>query len=166
MRLPLRAKAVYILLFFALILTSKNLFSQTKNKIDSLNNLPFEQKINNPKLQLYQYLNASSSAKNIGYLKGEMESYENVSLIYYYLGRYDLELEYALAAIRGFMKLENKEKVARLYGELGYRMKKTDLAKAEFYMQKGMSIAENEALIKPLMGIYDNYGVIKEMQVQ
>jgi signal transduction histidine kinase len=166
MRLSLRAIAVYILLFFVLILTSKNLFSQSKNKIDSLNNLPFEQKINNPKLQLYQYLNASRSAKSIGYLKGEIESYENVSLIYYYLGRYDLELEYALAAIRGFMKLENKEKVARLYGELGYRMKKTDLAKAEFYMQKGMSLAEKEALIKPLMGIYDNYGVIKEMQVQ
>ena len=166
MRLSFRAISVYILFFLTLILTSKNLFSQTKNKIDSLNNLPFEQKINNPKLQLDQYLKASRSAKNMGYLKGEMESCENVSLIYYYLGKYDLELKYALYAIRGFMKMENKEKVARLYGELGYRMKKTDLVKAEFYMQKGMSMAEKEGLIKPLMGIYDNYGVIKEIKAQ
>jgi len=166
MRLLFRAKTVYIPILFVLILNSENLFSQTKNNIDSLNNLPFEQKINNPKLQLNQYLKASNLAKNLGYLNGEIESYENISLIYYYLGRYDLELKYALYAIRGFKKLGNKEKVARLYGELGYRMKKTDLVKAEFYMQKGMSMAEKEALIMPLMGIYDNYGVIKEMREQ
>lgn len=166
MKLSFRVKSVHIFLLIALILSKENLFCQTKKKIDSLNNLPFEQKINNPRIQLSQFLQASHSAKKMGYLKGEMESCENVSLIYYYLGKYDLELKYALYAIRGFMKMENKEKVARLYGELGYRMKKIDLSKAELYMQKGMGLAEKEVLIKPLMGIYDNYGVIKEIKGQ
>ena len=40
------------------------------------------------------------------------------------------------------------------------------MPKAQFYMQKAKLIAEENHLQKPLSSIYDNYGVLKEMQVQ
>jgi signal transduction histidine kinase len=147
-------------------LSSLNSFSQSKNEIDSINHIPFEQKIKFPKKSIPIFLNIAEDAKSLGYLLGEMEAYENLSLLYYYSGRYDLELEYALKSISGFNQLGDQEKVARFYGELGYRMKRNDIKKAQDYMLKGIKLAEKKTLEKPLMGLYDNYGVLKEMQSQ
>ncbi len=140
--------------------------AQSRQQIDSLNHIPFEQKIKNPKSLLPTYLTFAEKAKQTGYTLGEMEAYENISLLYYYLGKYDLELEYALRSIKGFLELNKLEKVARFYGELGYRMKRHDIKKAEFYMLTGMQMAEKYKFQTPLMGIYDNYGVLKELQNQ
>ena len=141
-------------------------FCQSKSQIDSINHIPFEQKIKYPKKLIPIYQKNSKDAKSLKYLLGEMEAYENLSLLYYYSGKYDLELTYALKSIAGFNKLGDQEKVARFYGELGYRMKRNDIKKAQFYMLKGIRLAENRQLEKPLMGLYDNYGVIKEMQLE
>ena len=152
--------------FIPVIFLGSNVFCQSKSQIDSINHIPFEQKIKFPKKQIPIYQKNSEDAKSLGYLLGEMEAYENLSLLYYYSGKYDLELEYALKSIAGFNKLGDQEKVARFYGELGYRMKRNDMPKAQFYMLKGIKLAEEKKLEKPLMGLYDNYGVLKEMQVQ
>jgi signal transduction histidine kinase len=130
-----------------------------------LNYLPFEQKIKDPGKLVGTYLLLAEQAQKTGYVLGEMEAYENASLLYYYLGKYDLELKYALKAIKGFKKLGKLDKLAKSYGELGYRMKRHDLSKAMAYMRKGMRLAQSYSLEKVLMGIYDNYGVLQEMQL-
>jgi tetratricopeptide (TPR) repeat protein len=112
------------------------------------------------------YLINASNAKKIKYVKGEAESYSNLSLIYYFQGKYEKDLMYSLKAISLFEKMGNKEKLALEYGELGYRMKKRSIQKAIYYMQKGMQIALDNKLQKPLLSIYNNYGVLKEMQNQ
>jgi tetratricopeptide (TPR) repeat protein len=45
-------------------------------------------------------------------------------------------------------------------------MKKRNLEKAIQYMQKSKQIAEKNNLQKPLLSIYNNYGVLKEMKVE
>jgi len=99
----------------------------------------------------------------MNYSLGEAESYSNLSLVYYYDGKYDNDLKYSLKAISIYEKINNQEKLALEYGELGYRMKKTNLVKGIYYMQKGKGIAENNNFQKPLLSIYNNYGYLKEL---
>jgi len=150
----------------ALILFANLCFSQNKKSIDSINAIPFEQKQQNASLLVDVFRKNIEDAKKCNYSLGEAQSYSNLSLVYYYQGKYEKDLFYSLKAISSFEKMNDKEKLAIEFGELGYRMKKRDLLKAQKYLQKGMSIAQKNNLQKPLLSIYNNYGVLKEMQNQ
>ena len=133
-------------------------------KIDSINNLPFEVRLKDAAILDKVYLkNAEESAK-LNYNLGEAKSYSNLSLVYYYQGKYEKDLNYSLKAIHIFEKINDKENLSLEWGELGYRMKKRNLEKALQYMQKAKYIAEKNTLRKPLLSIYNNYGVLKEMK--
>ena len=152
-------------LVIILLLIPVCVLSQNRKQIDSLNHLPFEQKVKDPGNLVKTYLTIAAQAKKNGYILGEMEAYENVSLLYYYLGKYDLELHYALRSIAGYKRMGKTDKLARSYGELGYRMKRRDLNNAFYYMRKSLQLAEAKGYEIILMGLYDNYGVLKEMQL-
>lgn len=143
-----------------------SLFGQSSSTIDSLNQLPFEQKIQNANRLLPHYLNNWKQIQSPKYNKRANETAANISLLLYYQGKYDLQIEWGLKAIRGFQSRHDWEKVAQLYGEMGYRMKRHNMILAEEYMQRGLHLAEHKNLDQPLMGLYDNYGVLKEMQGQ
>lgn len=143
-----------------------SLFGQSSTTIDSLNQLPFEQKIQNANRILPHYLNNWKQIQSPKYNKRANETAANISLLLYYQGKYDLQIEWGLKAIRGFQSRHDWEKVAQLYGEMGYRMKRHNMILAEEYMQRGLYLAEHKNLDQPLMGLYDNYGVLKEMQGQ
>lgn len=156
------------ILSFVLIFTLSLTFGQKSNrkKIDSINNLPFEVRLKDAAILDKVYLkNAEESAK-IHYDLGEAKSYSNLSLVYYYQGKYEKDLSYSLKAIHIFEKLNDLENLSLEWGELGYRMKKRNLEKAIQYMQKSKQIAEKNNLQKPLLSIYNNYGVLKEMKVE
>lgn len=156
------------ILSFLLIFTLSLTFGQKSNhkKIDSINNLPFEVRLKDAAILDKVYLkNAEESAK-IHYDLGEAKSYSNLSLVYYYQGKYEKDLAYSLKAIHIFEKLNDLENLSLEWGELGYRMKKRNLEKAIQYMQKSKQIAEKNNLQKPLLSIYNNYGVLKEMKVE
>lgn len=156
------------ILSFVLIFTLSLTFGQKSNhkKIDSVNNLPFEVRLKDAAILDKVYLkNAEESAK-IHYDLGEAKSYSNLSLVYYYQGKYEKDLAYSLKAIHIFEKLNDLENLSLEWGELGYRMKKRNLEKAIQYMQKSKQIAEKNNLQKPLLSIYNNYGVLKEMKVE
>ena len=105
-------------------------------KIDSINNLPFEVRLKDAAILDKVYLkNAEESAK-LNYNLGEAKSYSNLSLVYYYQGKYEKDLNYSLKAIHIFEKINDKENLSLEWGELGYRMKKRNLEKALQYMQK------------------------------
>lgn len=156
------------ILSFVLIFTLSLTFGQKSNhkEIDSINNLPFEVRLKDAAILDKVYLkNAEESAK-IHYDLGEAKSYSNLSLVYYYQGKYEKDLAYSLRAIHIFEKLNDLENLSLEWGELGYRMKKRNLEKAIQYMQKSKQIAEKNNLQKPLLSIYNNYGVLKEMKVE
>ena len=151
------------LVFILILIRSTFGFCQTKKTIDSLNTIPFAIKQEKAALLIDDYLLNSKLANKMNYSLGEAESYSNLSLVYYFNGKYESDLKYALKAISIYERIANLEKLALEYGELGYRMKKTNLVKGIYYMQKGKTIAEKNNFQKPLLSIYNNYGYLKEL---
>lgn len=137
---------------------------QSRDHIDSLNGIRFDKKI--AKLQTLEktYLKNADASQRLGYLKGEADSYANLALVYYYQGKYGLNVDFALKSIALYEKMGDVARQAKALGELGYMMKRRSLKKALYYMQKGKNLAERHNLVSPLMALYDNYGVLKEME--
>lgn len=71
-------------------------------------------------------------------------------------------VEAVLDAIRVYENLDNKREMAKTFGALGWSMKQRDLDKGIAYMQKGISIAEENAYKDELKDLYNNYGVLKQ----
>jgi signal transduction histidine kinase len=139
-------------------------YAQSRESIDAINNISFEVKTEKSATIDTLFLKSARDAKKIKYAKGVADSYVNLGLVYYYQGKYNLNVDYVLKAIKIYELIGAKEKQAGAYGELGYSMKRRNMQKAQYYMQKGKSIAEDGNLINPLLSIYNNYGVLKEMQ--
>lgn len=149
-----------ILLFLFFLQLS---FGQTKSEIDSINNIVV-QEIKIPLDDLVEIFKANiKNAEQLGYKEGEAESYHNLSTAYNYKGdSYEKSTEALLKAIRIYESIDEKEKIAKLYGDLGWGMKRRDLKNAIDYMQKGISIARKNAYKNQLKDLYNNYGVIKQ----
>lgn len=150
---------IFFFLFFA-----NCIFSQTKKSIDSINNIAYETKLENCVAFCKVYKKNASDAKKIKYPLGEAESYSNLSLMSFFSGKFDDNFSYSLQAIAIYEKLNEIEKLATEYGEMGFRMNKRNPEKALYYMQKGMKISEKNKFQKPLLGIYNNYGTLKQRQ--
>lgn len=142
------------------------LTAQDRKIIDSVNNLSYDIKINRAATIDTLFLQNAAAAQKIRYTGGVADSYSNLALVYYYRGKYEQSVSYRLKAIAGYEKTGNRDKLAHEYGELGYAMKRRNMPRAQHYMRKGMAIAEKDSNIYRLSGIYDNYGVLKEMQLQ
>ena len=153
----------YIITFLFLFCAISNTSSQTKKSIDSLNNISFEIRTAQASSLTKKYLQNVKNSQKINYLKGEADSYSNLGLVHYYQGKYELDVNYSLKAIEIYKKLNNQEKLALEYGELGFRMKKINLQKGIYYMQKGKNISEKNNFQTPLLSIYNNYGYLKEL---
>ena len=156
-------RSVFLLVFLAYFPIVQ---AQNQKTIDSVNAIPFEVKLEKAAQLHTVFLKNVADAQKIGYTLGEAESYSNLSLVYYFQGKYDKDLQYSLKAIELYEQLNETEKLALAYGELGYRMKKRNMQKAEHFMLLGKKISEQKKLNRPLLSIYNNYGVLKEMQEQ
>lgn len=141
-------------------------WAQDRKSIDSLNNLSFDTKTNRAATIGKLFHENAAAAKKIGYALGEADSYANLGLIYYYRGKYEQSVAFRLRAIAIYEAIGNRTKLAHEYGELGYAMKRRNMPRAQSYMRKAIAIAEKDQLRFELCGIYDNYGVLKEMQNQ
>jgi len=151
------------LLTASLLLVSTLLFSQTEKQIDSINNL-YTQGLNIPQDSIIKlFLKNVKDAQKISYEAGVAGAYAKLGLVHGYQGKYEESLQYALDAISLYEKLQMPEKVAYHYSELGYGMKYRDFDRALYYMQKGKNISERNNLEEAQKNIYNNYGVLKEI---
>lgn len=132
-------------------------------EIDAVNNLTFEEKIAHPTISIKKYQHLLARAQKANYTSGVADTYANLALISYYQGKLDNHTKYSLEAIKLHTRLNQLQKVCRDYAEYGYQLKRRNLQQAIFYMQKGKYIAEANNYEFELRGIYDNYGVLKEM---
>ena len=157
-----------LVVFFLLIFKSQIALAQNNatKQIDSVNNLPYQSKIANTTKFLKIYQDNLAKAQKAKYKIGIADSYSNLSLMYYFQGKYDLNTAYMLKATRLYQQLNLKDKQANSYAGYGYQLKRRDMKSAVIYMQKGMKLAESIKDEFSLSGIYDNYGVLKEMQNQ
>ena len=148
------------------ILLCSNILMAQHRTIDSINNIPYEIKVAKAAILDDVFLKNASDSKKTKYVLGEADSYSNLGLVYYYQGKYGQNVDFMLKAIKLYESVGAKDKQASEYANLGYSMKRRNMQKAQYYMQKGKLIAEAGNLTLPLMAIYDNYGVLKEMQKQ
>jgi signal transduction histidine kinase len=156
------------LLQILLLLLVGNLYSQRieqqKAHIDSINKIHV-QGLNLPQDSIVAiFRNNLNDAEKIDYELGQADAHSQLSLVYGYQGNYEKSTQHALDGIKIYEKLGKMERVADYYAELGYSMKYRDLPKALSYMQKGKNIAEANNFKNELKDIYNNYGVLKEIQ--
>ena len=150
-------------LFSCLLIVVQLGMSQNKTAIDSINQIIVHE-IKMPVGELVEIFKQNiTDADIIGYEEGKAEAYYKLALAYSYKGdSADKSTEAILTAIRIYEELDNKEKMAKLYGELGYGMKPRDLENAMGYMQKGIAIASENNFEDELKDLYNNYGVLKQ----
>ncbi|SMP97038.1 Signal transduction histidine kinase [Epilithonimonas pallida] len=153
---------MYRFILFFISFLYLNGFAQSKKRIDSISNLPMTYVQTNSKKIITQLKKNASDAIKTKNPKAEARTYALLALALYYSGDYDENIKYSLKAIELFEKQNDLENVSSVYGELGFRLKATNLPDAEKYMMKGLRIAERENFVKPLLSIYNNYGVIKD----
>ncbi len=133
------------------------------NQLEILANLPFDLIVSNSQRLIpvfHEHILVASRQRNTDLLA---KLYINLSLVYYYRGKYDENLFYGLKAIQLLDSLKELSKLGTMYGELGYQTKRRDLAKAFELMRKGKRILEDIGENEPLAKIYDNYGVLHEI---
>jgi len=132
--------------------------------IDSVNSLPYEFIMVNLSKSITILSANAVAAEQIGYMKGAGIAYANLGKALYLNGKYEQSTTYYLKAIRILEVGDDPDVLAETYGEYGYQLKRSDLQRANIYMRAGMTIAESRRLDRTLSKLYDNYGVIKEME--
>lgn len=139
-------------------------FSQDKKTIDSINKL-YVQGLNIPQDSVVLLFQKNlKDAINLSYELGMADTYSQLSLVYGYQGKYEKSTKAAIEGIKIYEKLNQLDRVADYYAEMGYAMKYRDIQKALYYMQKGKNIAEANNFENELKDIYNNYGILKEIE--
>lgn len=145
---------------------TSNTFAQRslESKIDSVNSIPYDYIVSNIHKSIKIFETNLDRAEKINYPKGIAFSNYNLGLAYYISGKYDKSTSSYLNAIKLFENLGLRKDHAETLGEFGYQLKRRDLGKANLYMIEGINIAETNKFDTVLAKLYDNYGVLKEME--
>ncbi|WP_028376486.1 sensor histidine kinase [Leeuwenhoekiella sp. MAR_2009_132] len=158
-------KKKYLLAFCIFILTFR-FSAQDIKVIDSINAILVQNSSLKTDSLLVIFEQNLNAAQKINYKKGMGEAYKNMATLYGYESNGAKRVAYNLKAIRIFEENNFKPQAANLYGEMGYGMKRDDMIKAQYYMNKGINMAEIGNYKEVLDRTYNNYGVLKEMQGQ
>ncbi len=137
--------------------------AQEKRGIDSINGIIIQKASISSDSLVRLFQKNITDSEYLNYTIGKADGLAKLAVVYYYQGNYKENVSTLLEAIRIYETLKLSSKVAVNYGELGYQMKRRDLNKAQFYMQKGKRIAELTEDEEVLKNLYNNYGVLKEM---
>ncbi|MGE0560258.1 MAG: histidine kinase [Flavobacteriales bacterium] len=126
-------------------------------------NLPYDKVVANTTKAEIIYLNALEKAKNLNHQEFEADIYNQLALVYGFLGNYDKRIGYNIKAIKIYERLGKKSKAGSTYGGLGFSMYGRDIEKAKMYMQKGIRQLEEAKDYEALNSTYDNYGIVQEV---
>lgn len=155
----------FFLLPFVLLISVTSL-SQDKKTIDSINKL-YVQGLNISQDSVVSLFQKNlKDAEKISYELGMADAYSQLSLIYGYQGKYEESTKSSLKGLKIYEKLNQLDRVASYYAIMGYSMKYRDLEQALYFMQKGKAIAEANNFEKELKDIYNNYGVVKQINTE
>jgi len=162
--MPLSHRVIKLTIF--LLAFNMELFPQDESftKIDSVNSIPYKFIVSNVKESIRIFSDNLKRSQVSGYEKGIAFSNSNLGLAYYIGGQYDKSALCYIKAINKFEQLELKEALSVTLGEFGYQLKRRDMDKANYYMRQGIKIAEANKYDSILIKLYNNYGVLKEME--
>ncbi len=135
-------------------------------RIDSLNNLGNEYIFSNIIDSIELYSNLAEEARGLNYEPGEALALQHLAIALSLNGLFDDSVEAHLLSIRLLQENDMQMELANGFGELGYRLKNHDLDLGKNYMRQGINIAVRNDLKAKLCALYDNFGVIHEMDSQ
>lgn len=154
-------------IFIMMLVLSPLLFAGNgRGEIDSINAIPHDYIMSNLDISIQKFSENLIKAKAAGYRAGEARAFARLGMAYNLRGKYDIATSYYLNAAEIFDELGLSEELAEVYGDFAYHLKRSDLARANYYMRLAISIAEENELIVPLAKLYDNFGVIKELETK
>ena len=154
-------KSLLVILFFlAHFQVSGN---SDKAQIDAINKQPRSDIISNIQESIKIFEKNVEDARSINYKYGEAASLFNLGVVTYLNGKYEESTEIFLKAINLFEELKLDKELALAYGEFGYQIKRRNLKKAMEYMGMGISIAEKHNYKFELSSMYNNFGVLHEL---
>ena len=141
-------------------------FSQdVKRSIDSINSISYEVVVSNLGRSAKIFTENFIKARSISYPRGEGIALSNLALVYYLRGDYDKSTQYHIESFKIFLSQQMYDELSNAYGEYGYQLKRRDLNKAVAYMQEALNIANEHQIPESRLGkLFDNYGVLKEME--
>jgi signal transduction histidine kinase len=159
-------KRFYFLFILQLFLLSHQLIAQElKAKIDSINTIGYDEIVSDLEKSAKIFSDNLEMARSIPYPKGEGLALSNLALVNYLIGNYDESTQYHIEAIKIFSDNKMYKELSDAYGEFGYQLKRRDLKRAVAYMQMAIKTADEHSIPKIYKSkLYDNYGVLKEMQ--
>ncbi|MFA6980342.1 MAG: sensor histidine kinase [Ignavibacteriaceae bacterium] len=152
-----------VLLFIVFVTQLQVFCSVDKAKIDSVNHLQRSIVVSNLQKSIKIFEQNVEDARSINYKYGEAASLFNLGVVTYLNGKYEESTEIFLKAINLFEELKLDKELALAYGEFGYQIKRRNLKKAMEYMRMGISIAEKHNYKFELSSMYNNFGVLQEM---
>jgi signal transduction histidine kinase len=144
-----------------MLFVSTTAFVQTDAALDSLLKIDNEAIQTKSAATIQALLKALNAPKAKHDKKIQAKLHSLLSLANYYHGDYSANTKHALKAIRLYEEVKDFESLAYLYGEFGFLLKKRDVKEAETYLIKGLLLSEKNKFDKPLLSIYNNYGVVK-----
>lgn len=145
------------------LLPASSTADASRASIDSLNSLGRGYLFAKVEHSVKLYESVAEDARKLRYPLGEARALQNLGIALYLAGDYERGVAASLEAIRLFEELHMDHELAMSYGELGYQMKRRDLPRGLSFMQQGMGIAESSRDTLALCTLYDNYGVLQEM---
>ena len=137
--------------------------SGDKERIDSINSRQRSFVVSNLQESIKLFEKNIEDARSIKYKKGEATALFNLGIVTYLNGKYEESTEIFLKAITLFEQLGLDKELALAYSEFGYQIKRRNLKKAIEYMRKGIGIAETHNYKFELSSMYNNFGVLHEM---
>lgn len=154
-------KVILLIIFLA---SQMQVFgTNDKAKIDSINNQPRSIIVSDIRKSITIFENNVKAAQSINYKQGEAAALYNLGVVSYLHGKYEESTKIFFKAITLFEQLGLDRELASAYGEFGYQIKRRNLKKAMEYMLLGISIAEKHSYKLDLSSMYNNYGVLHEM---
>ncbi|KAB2859787.1 MAG: sensor histidine kinase [Flavobacteriales bacterium] len=145
----------------SVLLAIKNLTLEEQVKQTLI--IPYDVVVANTQKAETVFLNALEQAKILENKELEADVYNQLALVYAFLGEYGKRLSYNLKAVKIYETIGNKSKAGNTYGGLGYSMYRRDIDKAKYYMLKGMKLLEEVNDELSLNPTYDNYGVLQQV---
>ncbi|RMF06509.1 MAG: hypothetical protein D6762_09305 [Candidatus Neomarinimicrobiota bacterium] len=154
-------RTIVISIFFGSVL-----IGQTRADIDSINAIADVDIFGSIEKSIQIYQETVQQARELGYPEGEAQALEHLATAFYLNGRYPESLAAHLSAVHIFESLQDRHGLITVYGQMGYQLKRRDLPRAIHYMRQAIHLAEREDEWTSLTALYDNYGVLMDMNGQ
>lgn len=134
--------------------------------IDSLIAIPYEVVVSEPNKAIFDFQKGIAEAQKIDYKYGMAKLYSKLALAYSSISKFDEYRDSQIKSIKIFEEMNNEVDLTHEYGALGYHLKKSNIDLSKHYMLLAIRLGEKNNLFSDLSAIYDNYGVVLEMNKQ